>query len=222
MELICMQFSNICVMIILYERLISVFSARLISFIKVLQAQCAKRLHNIQAQYTHTETRRDRQADGHTHTLTHHCLLCICAFQLLSVPQRAKKDFTSLPVSFKMENLWDSSTDRGGDWYEEKDKLKAFVCFCVLVYVDIVLIWWRLNENDGYNETTDWGVCGLYSPRSDTYRSVRAGGKGGRMCYFKGKKWTGKKKMKGQEKQNRDSKLKFHEERFLSKISLDA
>lgn len=39
MELICMQFSNICLMIILYQRLISVSSVRLMSFIKVLQAQ---------------------------------------------------------------------------------------------------------------------------------------------------------------------------------------
>lgn len=31
----------------------------------------------------------------------------------------------------------------------------------------------------------------------------------------------GKKKRTGREKQNRDSKLKFHEGRFLSKISLD-
>lgn len=57
----------------------------------------------------------------------------LCAHTQVSSFWQRRRDFTSLPVCFMMERLWDSSRDRRKDWHGEVDKIKAcFLMFCNL------------------------------------------------------------------------------------------
>ena len=67
------------------------------------------------AHHTHTHT--------HTHIHTSHCVLCVCASELLSFPQRAKKGFHFSPCV-----LQDGESGQQQRWkarHKEMDKIKA-------------------------------------------------------------------------------------------------